>query len=141
MQEFMFAKDNEAVERTLGQADQRGSEVDEEIAVLSRRGAESSSITVAPHQKVHAFGAYLRKSNRLLEGFKRLSGRSLHQSNDTRWHGRFDEYEDACRLRDSYSQLIHNNPNKLADFEYSTREWDLIKITIDISFQDRLQEV
>ncbi|KAL1581666.1 hypothetical protein WHR41_09652 [Cladosporium halotolerans] len=132
MQAFLFAKDKEAVEEALRQADLRGSEVDEEIAVLSRRGTEGGWITVSPHQKVHAFGVYLRKSDRLFQDFKRLAGRSLHQPNDTRWHSWFDEFEGAYRLRDSYSQLIHNNPNDLADFELSTREWDLVKITIDI---------
>jgi hypothetical protein len=125
----------------LHQADLRVSEVDEEIAVSSRLGAEGGWITVAPHHKVHASGAYLRISNELLQGFKRFFGRSLHQPNDTMWHGRFDGYEDAYRLHNSYSQLIHNNPNELADFELSRREWDLIKITIDIPLQDRLQEV
>jgi hypothetical protein len=56
----------------------------------------------------------------------------LHQPNDTRWHSWFDEFEGAYQRRDSYSQLILTNPNDLADFELSTREWDLIKITIDI---------
>lgn len=132
MQAFLFAKDNEAVEEALRQADLRGSEVDEEIAILSRRGTEGGWITVTPHQKVHGFGTYLRKSDRLFQEFKRLAGRSLHQPNDTRWHSWFDEFEGAYQLRDSYSQLIHNNPNELADFELSTREWDLIKMSIDI---------
>lgn len=87
---------------------------------------------MTPHQKVHAFGAYLRKSDRLFQEFKRLAGRSLHQPNDTRWHSWFDKFEGAFRLRDSYSQLIHNNPNELADFELSTRELDPIKITVGI---------
>ena len=84
MQAFLFAKDKEAVEEALRQADLRGSEVDEEIAVLSRRGTEGGWITVTPHQKVHAFGTYLRKSDRLFQEFKRLARRSLHQPNDTR---------------------------------------------------------
>ncbi|GAB7336404.1 hypothetical protein MBLNU13_g09122t1 [Cladosporium sp. NU13] len=132
MQAFLFAKDHEAVEEALRQADLRGSEVDEEIAVLSRRGTEGGWITVAPHQKIHAFGAYLRRSDRLFQEFKRLARRSLHQPNDTRWHSWYDEFEGAYQLRDSYSQLIHNHPKDLADFELSTREWDLVKITIDI---------
>ena len=40
MQAFLFAKDNEAVEEALRQAALRGSEVDEEIAISSRRGTE-----------------------------------------------------------------------------------------------------
>ena len=46
MQAFLFAKDDEAVEEALRQADLRGSEVDEEIAILSRRGIEGGWINV-----------------------------------------------------------------------------------------------
>jgi hypothetical protein len=65
MQAFLFAKDKEAVEEALRQADLRRSEVDKEIVVLLRRSIEGGWITMTLYQKVHAFGTYLRKSDRL----------------------------------------------------------------------------
>lgn len=133
MQAFLFAADSEAVEEAQRQADAHNLSIDDELVALSdSANGFAGRIACEPHQKIHAFGARLRRTDKLIAAFRSLAGKALHVPNDTRWHSWFDEFNDAYELRESYSALIRQFPEELGDFELSVKEWDLIKTSIDI---------
>jgi hypothetical protein len=129
VQAFFFAKNKEAVDLAIEEAERSGISIDDELSQLYEKSDDNGGfIKVTPLQKILSFTSYLRRSDRQYNAFKRMAGKVIRSPNDTRWNSYLNTFEDAIQLKQHYTSFCNDNDKD--EYHLTTAEWLLIQQTI-----------
>ena len=124
---FFHAPNEEAVDYAVEQTQSQPEGSQDLDAELQSK--EEGWLQKRPLQNVLGLARALRKSDRLCNAFKEAAGTVIRLPVDTRWNSYLTTFEDACRLRATFTQFVLDYEH-LAGFELTAADWHLLEETV-----------
>ncbi|TKA63593.1 hypothetical protein B0A49_09385, partial [Cryomyces minteri] len=129
VQAFLFAKNQDAVDYAVEQANTKDDDFDETVASKLHKAEAAGWREIGPLGKIHNFAAFVRSSDALHQAFLTLASKTLGLDNDTRWNSWFRLLTKALELRSAINEFTAIHLSKLQDDALSFDDWRFLELT------------